>query len=232
MDKIFVQEFNKQGEQMKNFIKFLIFKFRYRGKRVFIEKKCNIGVTSVFEGSNRIGNNTELIAKMGYGSYIGKNCSFFGKIGKYCSIANNVNVITGNHPTKDYISTHPAFYSTEKQVGFTYVNKTTFEEHKYADEEKNPVVIGNDVWIGANVTILEGVTIGDGAIVAAGAVVTKDVPPYAIVGGIPAKVIKYRFDEEKIKKLLELKWWDWPTHKIIEKRESFKNINNFLEGEL
>jgi virginiamycin A acetyltransferase len=86
---------------------------------------------------------------------------------------------------------------------------------KYAlPEKRNFIVIGNDVWIGANAIILPGVTIGDGAIVAAGAVVSRDVPPYAIVGGVPAKILRYRYTEEQIKKLLKIAWWNWSPEKI------------------
>lgn len=90
-------------------------------------------------------------------------------------------------------------------------------------------IIGNDVWIGANAIILQGVTIGDGAIIAAGAVVTKDVPPYAIVGGVPAKVIKYRFSDEVILKLLQIKWWDKPEEWIIQKLEKFTDVSGFVK---
>jgi acetyltransferase-like isoleucine patch superfamily enzyme len=86
---------------------------------------------------------------------------------------------------------------------------------------KGPVVIGNDVWVGAGAIILSGVSIGDGAIVAAGAVVTKDVPPYAIVGGNPAKLIRYRFSEDQIAKLLSISWWNWSEDKIKANLDSF-----------
>lgn len=115
-------------------------------------------------------------------------------IGKFCSIGPNFCCGLGIHPT-DGISTSPYFY------------RGKIEEHKHT-------TIGNDVFIGANVTILDGVTIADGAVVAAGAVVTKDVPPYAIVGGIPAEVKKYRFDEETIAKLLEMEWWNGDVEDI------------------
>jgi acetyltransferase-like isoleucine patch superfamily enzyme len=91
-----------------------------------------------------------------------------------------------------------------------------------------PVSIGNDVWIGANVCILPGVNIGDGAIIAAGAIVNRDVPPYSIVGGVPARVIKYRFDDWMIDKFLKIRWWDWSIERIEENIEYFYEPMEFV----
>ena len=99
----------------------------------------------------------------------------------------------------------------------------------YTKSINNPVTIGNDVWIGANVCILPGISIGDGAVLAAGAVITKDVPPYAIVGGVPAKVIKYRFSEDIIKKLLKIKWWNWEEEKVKKNKDLFYDPVKFVE---
>lgn len=127
-------------------------------------------------------------------------------IGEFCSFAPNVMIAAGNHPIK-FKSTHAFLY--RKNDGFILENK---DIKKFCNNEK--VKIGNDVWIGTNVTILPGVNIGDGAIIAAGAVVINDIPPYSIVGGVPAKMIKYRFSQDKIKFLLSEKWWDWSDEKI------------------
>ena len=132
------------------------------------------------------------------------------KIGKFCSIGPNFCCGLGIHPTNG-ISTSPYFY------------RGKVEEHRQ-------VTIGNDVFIGANVTILDGVTIADGAVVAAGAVVTKDVPPYAIVGGVPAEVKKYRFDAPTIAKLLEKQWWHGSAEEIEKVKHSQFQVEEYING--
>ena len=127
-------------------------------------------------------------------------------IGKFCMIASGVTFIMNgaNHLT-DAISTYPFAI-------FGHGWEGAMEGKQYPT--KGDTLIGNDVWIGYNATIMAGVTIGDGAIIAANSTVTKDVAPYAIVGGNPATEIRKRFDEDRIRKLLDLKWWDWPIEKI------------------
>ncbi len=124
-------------------------------------------------------------------------------IGSFTSIGMDVHIGHGVHPT-NYLSTSPYFYLDR----LYYKNKDTPSHNEY--ESMEPVHIGNDVWIGSGVFIKNGITIGDGAIVGAHAVVTKDVPPYAIVCGNPARIIRYRFSDDIIKQLLELKWWNLP----------------------
>jgi virginiamycin A acetyltransferase len=127
-------------------------------------------------------------------------------IGKFCSIAHGVEFILngGNHQV-EAISTYPFNIFGEEWAD-------AMEGRQYP--QKGDIVIGNDVWIGYRAVIMPGVTIGDGAIIAACAVVTKDVAPYSIVGGNPAREIRKRFSESKIAELLALKWWDWPIEKI------------------
>lgn len=200
-------------------------------KDCLFEDNVTIDSFDRFEGMNRLTTDvTFLTSSIGYASYIG-NRSFIKntKIGRYTCIATDVMTVAGSHPTSKFVSIHPAFYSTRKQSGFTYVREDKFSDFNYIDEnQKFTVMIGNDVWIGSGVKIMEGVTIGDGTVVAAGAIVTKDVPPYAIVGGVPAKIIKYRFDEETIKKLLELKWWEKDQAWIKSHADDFDDVEKLL----
>lgn len=99
---------------------------------------------------------------------------------------------------------------------------------EYISGEDRKVVIGNDVWIGARCIIFEGVTIGDGAVIAAGSIIRKDVPPYAVVGGVD-KILRYRFDKDTVNKLLQIQWWNWDDEKIRRNIDLFRDKNNFLE---
>ncbi|WP_156291273.1 CatB-related O-acetyltransferase [Oceanobacillus salinisoli] len=133
-------------------------------------------------------------------------------IGRFCNLAPGFTIGMGEHPVH-YLSTHDFQYSETFGFG-SWQEAKNFKTTVPRIKSKPSPVIGNDVWIGANVTILKGVTIGDGAIIAAGAVVNKDVEPYAIVGGVPAKRIKYRFDKEIREKLLEIKWWNYTLESL------------------
>lgn len=151
------------------------------------------------------------------------------RIGSFCSIAEEVGIFIGTHGrhTIDYASTYP--------IGLVYGRSP----EKVPSSTLNgnlDVEIGNDVWVGRGALIMSGVTIGDGAVIAARALVNKDVPPYAIVGGVPAKTIKYRFPGSIIDKLLAVKWWDWSDGLIVERLPFFntpdfeKYLDEYLEG--
>ena len=114
------------------------------------------------------------------------------------------------------------FYSKAKQNGISLSKTNKIEERK-------EINIGNDVFIGANVTVLDGVTIGDGAVIGAGAVVSKDIPPYAVAVGCPIKIVKYRFDEEVINRLVKLAWWNWSDNRLKDVEKHFFDVEAFLQ---
>lgn len=215
---------------IKRIIKMILIKLIHRRDHINLSWKCNVGYRSKFEGFNKIERFSTFDGIMGYGSYIGEQSNLNAKIGRYCSISNRVRSVKGRHPIDTFVSTHPCFYSVNKQSGFTYVDFNKFEEYKCADNEGHDIVIGNDVWIGSDVLIISGVTIGDGAVVLAGAVVTKDVPPYAVVGGVPAEITKYRFSENQRRKLLEIGWWDKPYDWIENYSSYYSDIDSFLSA--
>jgi acetyltransferase-like isoleucine patch superfamily enzyme len=210
-------------------IRKLLYLYNKRGKSVTV-KGAKIGYDSMFEGKNVIHKGAFFSGSIGYGSYIGSNSVINGTVGRFCSIASNVTVVSGLHPTNTFVSTHPAFFSLLRQNGETFVTHQKFTEQKYVNNEsKRIVAIGNDVWIGYGVIILPGITIGDGAILAAGAVITKDVMPYSIVAGVPAKEIRKRFNDEQIEFLLNFKWWDRPIQWIENNVDLFENIQKFMD---
>lgn len=186
----------------KRIVSFFYIKAKYRSK-VSISYSSMVSHSAHFEGSNKLYPHTSFSGTMGYGSYIGSNSHLTAKIGRFTSIAPEVSSNLGFHPiTVPYATTCPMFFSKKRQNG------QTFAQQQMLNEIKPPIIIGNDCWIGQRVFITGGIKIDDGAIILAGAVVTKDVPAYAIVGGVPAKIIKYRYDKDTINFLLSFKWWD------------------------
>lgn len=174
-----------------------------------IDKMARVGT-----GSNCIG------VQMGRYSYMGKNNSVANtKIGSFCSIASYCAIGGGAHPL-DMVSTSPVFYDRKNVFG---QNFGTIEA-----KINKMVTIGNDVWVGEGVFINDGITVGDGAIIGAHSVVTHDVPAYAIVAGAPAKVLRYRFSEDEIRKLITIKWWNWSEEKLKQYGNQFVSIDEML----
>lgn len=206
--------------------------FLNRRKGLKISYGAHLNFSTQLEGYNAIHTGAVISGShVGYASYVGRH-SFLPnvEIGRFCSIANNVEVLTHTHPTSSFVSTHPAFYSTLRQAGFTYAQSQLFNENlAVKQKKKTTVVIGNDVWIGARSLIMGGVTIGDGAIIAAGSVVTKPVPPYAIAGGVPAKVIRLRFSDKEINFLEKIQWWNRDPAWIKDNYNIFSDINLLAE---
>lgn len=167
-------------------------------------------------------------AHIGLATYIGAHSNLTHcKIGRFCSISWNVEVIAGRH-SMEAASLHPIFYSNRNFSGLQFREDTCFEQYRYAAPGYY-VVIGNDVLISSHALLLDGITIGDGAIILTGAVVTKDVAPYTVVGGVPAKFIKKRFSDETIALLEESKWWDRDLNWIRSHVTDFEDIRRFSE---
>lgn len=183
---------------------------------------------SKFEGYNKVERFSVFGGEMGRCSYIGGNSLVIGKIGRYCSIGNNVNFITATHPTKKFVSTHPVFYSTRKQSGITYARKQEFDESPNYPGEDYSIIVGNDVYIGFGATIIGPVKIGDGAVIAANSTVVSDVAPYSIVTGVPAKERRKRFSDEQINLLLKFQWWNKDEKWLVENQILFNNIEDFI----
>lgn len=194
---------------------------RFRFKKVIIDNDCSIDVHSQIEPDCHIFKGTIINkCKIASFSYIGRNSLIQNaEIGRFCSISKEVNIGLGSHPL-DMFSTSQVFYRKSNALKLDIIPKDLgFKEYK-------PIQIGHDVWIGTRAIILDGVSVGHGAVIAANSVVTKDIPPYAIVGGVPAKIIKYRFSETVIREMLELKWWEWEITKIKDEMPHlFKSIN-------
>ena len=145
-------------------------------------------------------------------------------VGNFCSIASGCNIYLGGNHRTDWVTTYP--------FGHTHQNIFNDFDGVGHPSTKGDVIIGNDVWIGANVTIMSGVTIGDGVVIANNSHVVKNVEPYSLIGGNPAKLIKKRFTKEQIDKLLEIKWWNWDDNKINKFTPLLCNedINNFIKS--
>lgn len=204
----------------------IIARAKYKGI-CLIEKDAVVYGDCHFEGKNKISPEAHIVSvDMGFASYIGKaSVISHAKIGRFCSIGDQVKLVRARHPVDGFASTHPAFYSSATIASF--VKKDKYEEYEQGDDGLS-LVVGNDVWVGSNVLIKAGVHIGDGAVIAMGAVVTKDVPDYAIVGGVPAKILRYRFTEKQRTELQRLKWWNKDVNWISKNADIFDNVDNLI----
>lgn len=192
-----------------------------------IEKSANIKSPELIEHPVAIGYRAEVHigSSIGAFSFINIDTIIYRntKVGRYCSFARGCEIGAANHPTT-MLSTHSFQYSNwmfPKIEEYGFNRKTRFLDHP-------DTIIGSDVWVGAQCVIRAGVTVGDGAIIAANAVVTKHVPPYAIVGGSPAKLIRYRFEPEVIERLLLAKWWNKSIEELTDL--PFDDINACLSA--
>lgn len=197
---------NPLTRYIKNILTSQIMSFKYKDIKIYENVSLSY---SAFGKNICLYPNVKLHnVRLGDFSYIANNTRIANaNIGKFCSIAPDCVIGLGIHPSRDFISTHPAFYSTAKQANISFVKENRFQEHI-------PINIGNDVWIGQGVIIKDGVNIGDGVIIGAGSVVTKDLLAYGIYAGVPARLVRFRFDNDTIKILQNLKWWDLPLNDL------------------
>ena len=179
-------------------------------------KHCSIDPTAKVDSECTLSK-----VKMGRYSYVASGTRITdANIGSFCSIGARCGIGGGVHPT-DTVSTSPVFLK-----GKNFLRKN-FAEIPYSPSVT--VEIGNDVWIGEGACLMAGVKIGDGAIIGAHAVVTKDVEPYSVVAGVPAREIRKRFPDDVVEKLLELKWWEWPDEKLQETGQCFDSPEKLLK---
>ena len=183
----------------------------------FADNTCILGENTVLFQSTNVLNSS--IRKY---TYVQANSNIYNaEIGPFCSIASGVTIGLAEHPTH-MVSTSPIFYDNTQPLPYFFTDKKLFSENLPR------TTIDADVWIGQGVMIKSGITIGVGAVIGAGAVVTNDVDPYSIVGGVPAKLIRKRFDEDICEELLESKWWEIDENKIQKIAPYFSNIEKFI----
>ena len=195
-------------------------KIRYGVVRVLNRKPSAIRNSKIHKTA-KVGNGAQFVnSSIGRYSYLYGTSAANTEIGAFCSIAAGSSIGGGSHPT-NWVSSSPVFYKGKN------VMRTNFSQNEYTEFVKT--TIGNDVWIGAKCLVKGGVTIGDGAVIGMGSVVTKDIPPYEIWAGNPAKCIRKRFDDETIEKLLKLKWWELPDEKLKEIGDLFKDPDDLIK---
>jgi acetyltransferase-like isoleucine patch superfamily enzyme len=197
-------------EAIENVIRLACLRIRHRKSRLY---SCKIAWDAEIGHNCRVAAGVQLGRRVSLGdnSYVNDGTIIAsGRIGRFCSIGDHCSIGMQEHPL-DFLSTSPRLYGAQNILG-TPVNWNDFP---------SPPLIENDVWVGSQATVLQGVRIANGSVVAAGAVVTKNVPPYAIVAGVPARLVRYRFSPEDVERLLQLRWWDLSISEIRSMRQLF-----------
>jgi acetyltransferase-like isoleucine patch superfamily enzyme len=205
---------------MKAFLRRVLYHFRYPGLTAW--PGATIG-GDIQYGSHVVLCHHAAIHGVTIGShaYVGTNSHVqYATIGSFVSIGPEVRVGLGTHPVH-MVSTYPSFYASRASAAVPMARNAAVQEYA-------PITIGSDVWIGSRAMVVDGVAIGHGAVIAAGAVVTKNVEPYAIVGGVPARVLRHRFGPDIVTDLLSIAWWNWPHDLIRERAEDFADVELFV----
>jgi acetyltransferase-like isoleucine patch superfamily enzyme len=200
----------------------LYYYMKCAGKNVHIEYMAELNGVK-FSRNNKVYKYARLRdVRIGRFSYVSRDTQVYSAtIGNFTCIGPDTMIGPGEHPVKGYVTSHPAFYSSLAQAGITFSDRDYINEIPHTS-------IGHNVWIGARCVIRAGVTIGDGAVIAAGAVVTKDVPPYTVSGGVPARIIRRRFDAETESFIVQSKWWEWDEKELARNVHLFRDIHLFL----
>lgn len=209
-----------------------LIQYGFKEKENFIETVYFTKEIDASTLTNRVVNGVK-VGKFTYGYE--RHCfngTLLKEIGAFCSINESVKIGEVNHPT-NLVTTHPILYTPKDEIlGYEGVPGIINKEQTldvFQNEYNEGIHIGNDVWIGANAVVLPGVTIHDGAIIGAGAIVTKDIPAYAVVVGVPARVLKYRFNQDQINILEKVQWWNWEADEIINNFDLLKKPELFFE---
>lgn len=198
---------------------------------VSMDPRVLVSRDTAIEAPVRLEKNTRLVhCSLGRGTYIAGSCRLDRvKIGRFCSIGAELLVATGDHPTSGFASTHPAFFSDARQAGFAFADRTIIPERRLTASGWSAEV-GNDVWIGHRVILLGGVSIGTGAVVGAGAVVTRDLDPYGIFAGVPARQVGRRCTEREATELLASEWWERDLWWLRDNWQAFNSIPAVLKA--
>lgn len=197
---------------------------------VSMDPRVLVSSNTVMEAPVRLERWTSLVAcTIGRGTYVAGECRLERvRFGRFCSIGHELRVAAGAHPTRGFASTHPAFFSPLRQAGFSFADRSVFEELP-ATRSGFLVDVGHDVWIGDRVTIIGGVSIATGAVVGAGAVVTRDLEAYGIYAGVPARQIGRRCTEAEAAELIATEWWERDFAWLREYWQAFRSIPQLLE---